>query len=146
MADATTFTFSKVIVELGDGATPEVFSKPCGFSSRSFRRSKSFQETALPDCDDEDAASVVLRDVISKDWSCGGEGVLAEESLEAWDAFYEDDSPKNVRVSLIGQSETIRYVGPALLESLEIGAQKGPRATLNASIQGAGKLVRTPAL
>lgn len=148
MTKASTLTFSKFRVKIGDGATPEVFAAPCGFTSRSFNRSKSLNETNVPDCDDEDAPSWTERDVVSNSWSVGGQGVMAAESVELWDAAYESTESVNVLVEIEYPSPvgTVTYAGRAHVENIEDNGEKGQRVLRNISLQGDGKLTRTPAI
>lgn len=148
MTKPTTIKFGKLIVKLGDGETPEVFSAPCGFTSKAFTRSKTLNEVVVPDCDDPDAPANVERDVASLSWAVTGNGVLAGESLEAWDAFYDSTDPVNVIIEEIFDAPigTITYTGAAHLETWEHTAELGQRVNASVSIQGTGALVRSPAL
>jgi hypothetical protein len=143
MAAATTITFSKVRVLLGDGASPEVFTAPCGFNARAFNRSKNVNEVVVPDCDDEDAPAWVGRDVISLTWNITGEGVLAQESVESWEEFFNSNSSRMVRVEFEfgGSVGLIAYEGAAHLTTYNLGANRGERATINVELQGDGALV-----
>lgn len=143
MAAATTIKFSKFRVLLGDGASPETFTAPCGFNSRSFNRSKTLNEISEPDCDDEDDPAWVGRDVVSLSWNVTGEGVLPEESVQMWEDFFNSSSSRNVRLELIypGSVGTIAYVGKAHLQTYGIGANRGEKVTKNIDLQGDGSLV-----
>lgn len=148
MAVPTTIKFGKMRVYLGDGESPEVFAAPCGFTEKSFTRSKSLNETQIPDCDDPDAPVVVSRDVASIDWAVTGQGVMASEAVVTWDEFYNSASSRNVRIEFVWPAPlgTITYTGLAHLESFEIGATVGNRVTVNISLAADGALTRSPAL
>lgn len=139
MAQAETFSFSGVRVLIGDGADPEVFTAPCGFTERSLTLSKELGETNTPDCTDEDAVSFTERDVVSKSAAIAGQGVLAAAALPTWQGFYDDDTSKNCKVELWRNGAKVgTYSGKFHLETLEIGATKGQRATINVSMQSDG--------
>lgn len=142
MAQATTLKMSKFRVKLGDGESPEGFAAPCGFNARALNMSKNLTEIDIPDCDDEDAASWVGRDVRSQTWSITGEGVLAEESVETWEEFFASTTSRNVQVEMEfpGSVGTITKRGFAHLATLDRGITRGERATLNVEIQGDGEL------
>lgn len=145
MAQATTFTFSKVRVLLGNGASPELFAAPCGFNSRSLRRTKTTNEVDIPDCSDEDAPAWVGREVRSLDWNVTGEGVLAEESVSMWEDFFDSSTSRNVQVIIDGVGITggdITLLGRAHLTSYEIGANRGEKATISIELSGDGELAR----
>ena len=52
MAKANTARFSEFLIEMGDDASPQAFSAPCGALSRGFKRTAAMAETNVPDCDD----------------------------------------------------------------------------------------------
>jgi predicted secreted protein len=141
MATASAITFSKFRVLLGDGASPEVFSSPCGFNSRALNRSKNLTEVDLPDCDNEDAPAWVSREVRSLTWSVTGEGVLAEESVDVWEAFFDSNDSQNVRIEIEFPNSTEILVGAAHLASYNITGTRGERVTVSVDLQGNGALL-----
>ncbi len=93
MAEPKTIKGGKVRVLLGNGASPIVYTAPCGFSQRTITLNKGLEEVSLPDCADPDAVNWLGRDAVSLSMTIAGEGVLAEESVETWlDAFDDVDS------------------------------------------------------
>ena len=55
MAKPQTLTFgTSCIIMVGDGASPENFSAPCGFTERSVEIKAETATTAIPDCNDGD--------------------------------------------------------------------------------------------
>lgn len=141
MAAATTIKFSKFRVLLGDGASPEVFTAPCGFNSRSFNRTKTLNEISEPDCDDEDEPAWTARDVAALSWNVTGEGVLPQESIQLWEDFVNSSSSRGVRIEFIYPNDTIIYEGKAHLASYTVGANRGEKVTKNIDLQGDGALV-----
>lgn len=148
MAQPTTLKFGKFKVEIGDGGAPETFSAPCGFTAKSFSRTKALNEVVIPDCDDPDLPAAVARDVASSSWSVTGEGVLPAASVATWDALFASNTSRNVRITEEWAAPTgnIVYTGAAHLESYEITANLGNRVLVNISLQGDGALTRSPAL
>jgi predicted secreted protein len=144
MAQAQTFRFSGVRVLVGDGADPEIFAAPCGFTERSLSLSKDLGETNTPDCLDEDAASWTERDVTAKSASITGQGVLAADALPTWQAFFDSDVSTKCRVELWRAGAKVgQWEGAFQLETLEIGATRGERATINVTLQSDGALAWT---
>lgn len=142
MAQPTTIKGGKVKVLLGDGATPTVYSSPCGFTQRSITLNKGLEEVMLPDCDDPDTVDWVGRDATSLSMSVSGEGVLAEESVEVWlDAF---DSPESIPAKVVWEfpTKTITWTGFMHVETFEAGAANNRRVTSNVSLQSDGQMVR----
>lgn len=142
MAQAQTFRFSGVRVLLGDGAAPEVFVAPCGFTERSLSLSKELGSTNVPDCTDEDAAPWTERDVTAKSAEISGQGVLDVAALAIWQDFFDSDVSQNARVELWRAGAKVgQYVGKFHLESFELGATVGERATVQVGMQSDGAVV-----
>jgi TP901-1 family phage major tail protein len=119
---------------------PGTFIAPCGFTERSFTLSKETNETTSVDCDDEDKAAFVDRDVVSKSASISGEGVLARESLPRWRAAFERDEPVLARIEIGGTAAQGGgyWQGLFHITSLEVGATRGERATLSVEMPSSG--------
>jgi hypothetical protein len=142
MADATTIKGGKIRVLLGNDATPIVYAAPCGFTQRSITLSKGLEDVVIPDCTDPDKVDWVGRDAVSLSMGVNGEGVLASESVETWlDAF---DSIESVPVKVEWEfpAKTITWTGRMHVETMEVGANNGRRATNNVSMQSDGQMVR----
>lgn len=147
MAQATTVPFSGFKVLLESATTPNTYVAPCGLTERSLSLTKETNDTTVPDCDDEDAAAWVERDVVSKSGSISGEGVMALQSVGRWQAAYDSNSPVNVRVERAGTAQQGGgyYLGAFQLTSFEQGATRGERATVSVELQSSGPIVFTPA-
>jgi hypothetical protein len=143
MAQATTVRGGKVRILLGEGTSPIVYTAPCGFTSRSITFNKGLEEVNIPDCDDPDKIDWIGRDATSLSITVSGEGVLAYESTDTWDeAFLSLDSVP-ARIEIEWPAKTVIWTGNLHIESLEVGATNGQRATLNVSMQSDGEFVRT---
>ncbi|HBS99657.1 MAG TPA: hypothetical protein DEB47_07270 [Citreicella sp.] len=141
MALPTTIKFGKFFVRLSDGAETPTFAAPCGFTSKSFNRTKTFGETNLPDCDDPDAPSWTLRDVQTMSGSITGEGVLAKSAVPIWEAALASSDSIECEVEFEypdGDSDV--YTGAFHLESFETASTKGERVTVSVSMQSDGPI------
>lgn len=143
MAKPTTTKGGKIRVMLGDDASPQVFSAPCGLSQRSITLSKGLNEVQIPDCDNPDEVTWTGRDASSLSIAISGEGVLASESIETWVEAWEDVESVDVRVEVEFPVTTYIWTGKMHVETLEIGANNGERATISVSMQSDGEMVRT---
>jgi hypothetical protein len=135
MAKASTLPFSKFLIEIGDGNTPETFKAPCGLNSRGFDRTAATNDTNVPDCDDPDAPSWLERDVVSLSGSLSGAGVVADEDYDTWETWL--GKSKNVRIKL----GTRIWIGAAILSKLSLSGARGNRVTFTATIDTDGELV-----
>ena len=136
MTQATTLKFSAFLIQIGNGATPEVFASPCGLNSRGFARTAATNDTNVPDCDDPDAASWLERDVVSLSGSLSGAGVVADEDFDTWESWFNGAVSRNIKVTL----GTRVWIGPAILTKLDITGSRGKRIEFSATIDTDGKL------
>ena len=111
MAAPTTARFGKFKILLGDGADPENYTAPCGFTSKSMQLTKNLTEVNLPDCDDPDAVAWVGRDAQSLSAQVSGEGVLNSESVDKWLAAFESVESIGVKVIIEFPAKTITWTG-----------------------------------
>ena len=147
MASATTIKGGMVRVLLGNDANPIVYTSPCGFTQRSITLSKGLEEVNIPDCEDPDKVDWIGRDATSLSMAVSGEGVLASESVDTWVEGFESIDSIPVKVEWEFPAKTIVWTGRMHIESMEVGANNGQRATNNVSLQSDGEMVRvtTPA-
>ena len=139
MAKATTLKYSQFLVLIGDGASPQTFGDPCGLTSRGFNRTAETNDTNTPDCDDPDAPSWLERDVVSLSGEMSGSGVVATESIDTWDEWFESGESRDVRVELA----TRVWEGRAKLTGLNITAERGQRVNIEVTIVSDGPILRT---
>lgn len=140
MAKPTTKKFSQFLIQLGDGASPEVFTAPCGLTSKGFNQSKSMQETAVPDCDDPDAPSYSEKGVDTISSEISGSGVLAMEALDTWKAFFASTDSKNVRIEIVGKGY---WQGLFHLTTFNITSQRGQKINVDITLQNDGEYIWT---
>lgn len=149
MTQPVTFPFSAFQVLVGNGATPEVFSFPCGFTQRSLKINATAGETQVPDCDNEDAPVWTARDITSLSASVAGQGVTTVGAAPIWRGWALAGSKKNIRVGPANQplaKDGGYYAGVAVLTSYEVVAEKGKRATINVTIDSDGLWSWVPAV
>lgn len=143
MAAATSIRGGKVRILLGAGSGPIIYTAPCGFTSRSVTFTKGLEESNVPDCDDPDKIDWIGRDATSLSIGVSGEGVLAYESTETWDDAWLSLDSVPAKIEIEWPLKTVTWTGNLHIESLELGATNGTRATLNVSMQSDGEFVRT---
>lgn len=142
MASPTTIKGGKVRVLLESADSPSTFYAPCGFTSRAVTLTKALNEFQLPDCDDPDAIDWLGRDAVSLSMQVSGEGIAAEESVEAWLDAWESTTSVNVKVEWEFPTKLITWTGTMHVESIESQAPNGQRVTLNVSMQSDGEMTR----
>ena len=140
MAQATTYPFSKFMVKVGDGASPEVFTDPCGLTTKGFTRTANLNDTNVPDCDDPDAPAWLGRDVVSYQGAIAGSGVVAKESFETWEDWWNAGETRNVRIEL-GTPVEFAWIMPAKLQEFAITADRGNKVQMTVAIVSDGAVV-----
>lgn len=141
MAQPTTIRFGKFRVLLGDGASPEVFTAPCGFTQRSFNRSKELSDVVIPDCDDPDAMAHTARDARSLSASISGSGVLAKAAYPVWKAAYESSDSTNCKIEFDWGTEITTVTQRFHVSSLEISADLGDRVQISVQMESDGAYI-----
>ena len=144
MAAPTTLKFGAGTFWIGDGATPEVFTKVCGFTQADMSIDKSSSSTVVPDCDDPDAAAWESKDVQSMSWSMSFSGVAAVAALPILEAATLEGTSVNVRLDLNGAgtgagTPVRRYAGAAIVKH-SLSGQRGERYQVKVDAEGDGAL------
>ena len=148
MAKPVTTKFGDFVVLLGDGATPtENFTRPCGFTDKSFELKAATNSTQVPDCDDPDAPAWEEKAVTVLSASVSGQGVMANESQDDWRAFFFGATSRNVRVQTLAsiQNGGGYYQGAAILTSLKLDASLGDKVKCSVSLENDGPWAWTAA-
>lgn len=100
MAAVKTMVGEKLLIQIGDGATPtEAFAHDCLINAdRGIQMSSDQTDIVVPDCDDPSAPAwkELFKDGLSIQVSGGG--VLHTSSLETFFNWFNSDDAKNVRV------------------------------------------------
>ncbi len=137
MTRATTLKFSQFVWQFGDGASPETFSRPCGVTSRDFTIEPSTSDTAVPDCDDEDAAAWLDRDTVSM--SAGGSiaGAVDDDDFDTMLDWSLAGDSRNCRI-IIGD----RRLDGAFKLALTTNGEKGKRITFSAKLTSDGAITK----
>jgi predicted secreted protein len=146
MAKPTTFKGSKLYISLGNGATPEVFTAPCGITSRGLAMTKDVTDVTVPDCDDPDAPSWVERDVSSFSGEVSGSGILAAEAWTTWRTAFLDTDARNARVGIEAPPAQHGgyFAGSMHLTSLNLTGDIGEKISVTITLQSNGELVWVP--
>ncbi len=101
MAKPKTASWSRLLVQLGDGATPtEVFTAPCALITKGLSFSAETSDSNVPDCDNPDLPSWVERNVRALSAEITGAGRLALSAQSPWRTWFMGGEAKNVRIKL----------------------------------------------
>jgi predicted secreted protein len=144
MAKPVTIPFKDFILKIGDGGSPEVFSKPCGLNSQGINFTKETNEVTVPDCDDPDLAAATERAVVSTSATISGEGILAAEFLPEWWEFYQYNGSRNCTVELVTPAPNGgTWAGKFILSTFNITAALGEKVSVAVEMLSDGVVTLT---
>lgn len=144
MARPTTYVGSTVAIFLEDPASPGTFLRPCGLNNHTATWSKATQEILIPDCDDPELPAWIARGVESLDFSATGSGLLAAEAIDAWWAAFNTTESIPARIYVGKATDTTNgrfWEGMVHITSLEIGGERGGKASASVTLVSDGELV-----
>lgn len=146
MARPTTMKGSQLIVELGDGAEPEVFTAPCALNTKGINFTGTVNEVSVPDCDAPDDPLWVERVINTLSGTVTGSGTLALESYDIWRDWFMSGVERNIRVRLNVPSASGGgyYETRAVLTTFNTTGNQGELATIEIEAQSSGEVVWVP--
>jgi hypothetical protein len=147
MARPKTLKGSKVLIRLGDGASPENFVAPCALTTKGINLAAASNEFNVPDCDDPDAPTFTERVVSALSAGIAGSGTLAMDSLQTWREWFLSGQSKNIEVVF---DESPANGGgyfslAAVLSTLNLGGNNGELATIETQLDSDGEITWTDA-
>lgn len=141
---------TKLVIQLGDGATPtENFTHTCGANSFAVTLSNNLGENTVLDCTDPlGVPASIVRHLESQDTALTISGMVATEAWPTWRAWADNGTEKNTKV-ILDESAADNggyWTLPAYLQQLELGKESSGKVTFTATITGAGQRVWTDAV
>jgi predicted secreted protein len=100
MAKPKTYSWSKFIILLGDGAQTEVFTAVCALVSKGVEFSSDTADVNVPDCTNPDLPSWTERVVRGKSASITGEGVMDFATHTQFYTWFDAGTAKSVQIKL----------------------------------------------
>jgi len=146
MTYPTTIKGQRVVLQLGDGATPtEAFTIVCGITSKGLQRTRKTNDSEVWDCTDPEALPIIERDAGASDWTISGSGQAVATVLDSLEAAYESAVSSNWKLVFLDSSgaATRTYSGAAYITDLSITANNGSKAEISISLSGDGALTQT---
>lgn len=148
MALAKTIKFGEQLLLWGDGATPEVFTPLCGFTSLELTVNIETNSTNVPDCDDPDLPAWLVSSEVSKQMQLGGSGVIDVDALEEFNAWIIDGGEKNFRwltSSTANPGANGYWAAPGILSAYGQTGERGQLWNQSATILLNGRPLRVDA-
>lgn len=141
MAPVKSINGQKLLVQIGDGASPEVFAADCLINTeRGIQFSADTSESIVPDCDDPDAPAwkETTKDGLSA--TINGSGTLHTTSIETWFDFFRGGETKNIRfkVDASGANGGGYWQGAFHLNAFEITGTRNEKSTCSVTLVSSG--------
>jgi hypothetical protein len=141
VAIAKTLKFANQVMLIGDGASPEVYEAPCGFTTLTLTVNIATNDTNVPDCDDPSLPSWLISDEVSKQMVLSGDGVLDTDAFQMWREWLLAGGEKNVRwfTSGTGANGGGYFQAPGIMSTYSENGQRGQRWNLSSAVTLNGK-------
>lgn len=139
MAKPTVLPGTKLLLLVGDGASPEIFAEPCGLTTKSFDLGASTNTTVLPDCTNPEAAAWEATDINALSASGSGTGVMAVESFKTWNDWFLSTEGKNMQIKL-DHADLGHYLGFFKLTGFKLAGTRGNKVTVDLSFKNDGEV------
>jgi predicted secreted protein len=140
----TVIAGTKLLILVGDGASPEVFAQPCGLTNNTLSFTSATGSTVIPFCDDPEAAAWESKEVTSLSAQVTGSGVMAVESFTTWSNWFSSGEAKNAQVKL-DDPGLGHYEGPWVLSSFKLTGQRGQKVTVDITLDNSDIITWVPA-
>lgn len=139
----------QLLIKIGNGADPEIFTADCLINTDrgiQFTSDSTTEPTYYCDIPDVPAWTEVQKDSLSA--TVTGAGKLHTTSIAFWDAWYNSDDAKNIRVELNGVSAANGggyWEGAFKLTQWEITGPEKEKSEASITLQNHGPVVWVPA-
>lgn len=126
----STVSGESILVQIGDGADPEVFAHDCLINgARSLNMTANVTEQTVPNCTDPSKPDKTVRRVDSTDSTISGDGKLHSSSTLTW--LNRIGTVLNIRVR---QAGVWRVAGEYILTEFNITGQAREYATASVTL------------
>lgn len=140
---------AKLLIQIGNGATPEVFAHDCLINSaRGIQFSNSMNESINPNCDAPEDPGWIDREKDGLTATVTGAGKLHTNSVETWFNWWKSPDTKNIRVKIdvTGANGGGYWSGAFHLSDFEItGPDRKEKVEVSVTLQSDGELTWTDA-
>lgn len=127
-----------LVLKVGDGASPEVFTAKCSITAeRGISFTSTLSDTPIPDCADPEALAVIARDKTDYSASVTGAGILdLGEELEFFN-WLKSPASKNCKVIVAGTGGTT-FTGAFHLAEFSLTGNRGGKIECSISLSSDG--------
>lgn len=141
MADVGIIEGEKLLIQIGNGATTEVFTHPCLINTtRGVTFVTNMTETEVPDCDAPSQPAKIVRKARSLDFTITGAGIVDKTSVLAYIQWLNTAAAKNVKIRQdeTGANGGWTGTGKVLLKDFAITGERGDYQEVTLTLVPAG--------
>ena len=143
MATQPNFSGRRLLIRVGDGASPEVFSIFCTFNGdRAIQFDAATTDEMDIDCDNPTAVGWVISQVDSLSATISGAGRVKAVDVPEFFAWFSSGEARNVEVEIDAPSGGT-FEGAALLTSWNVNGGETGSATADLSMRFTGPVTYT---
>lgn len=127
-----------LLIQIGDGETPEVFSNLCGLTTRSFNMSANEVDTTITDCENPENTPQKTAEPGIKNRTFSGSGKFVKSASNTAFMTHVNDATKfNAKVIVPGLGT---YTGPWFVSEFEFSGEMEGNMEFTATFVAAGVL------
>lgn len=133
----------KLLIKVGDGASPEVFSTPCSINAeRGITFTAGSNDADIPDCSNPDAIAWVVREKTNLSASITGSGVLDTSDVQDFYDWLKSEDPKNIKVIVDVPSSDggVIFTGAFHLTEFSITGNRAEKMQASISLSSSGEI------
>lgn len=147
MALVKTTRWSKLVLKVGNGATPEVFTPLCSINAaRGITFNANTTEDSVPDCDDLEKVQWLIREKVSLSVDISGAGKIHKTDVKQMVDWHASPEPTNCIVVLddADADNVIQFKGAYHLNTFSMSGDPGsPSVTSDIALQSTGEVTGT---
>lgn len=145
MATQPNFSGRRLIIRVGNGASPEVFSIFCTFNGdRAIQFDAATTDEMDIDCDDPTAVGWMVSQVDSLSATISGAGRVKAQDVPEFFDWFSSGEPRNLEVEIDAPNGGT-FEGSALLTSWNVNGGETGSATADLSMRFTGPVTYTAA-
>lgn len=130
-----------LLIQIGDGASPEIFSSLCGITTRSFNMSANEVDTTIPDCNNPGNTPQKTAEPGIKSRTFSGSGKFVKGAISTAFMEHVNDATKfNAKVIVPGLGT---YTGAWFVSEFEFSGEMEGNMDFSATFVAGGQLAFT---
>lgn len=135
----------KLLVKIGDGASPETFDAICSITAKAINFDGQENTFDIPNCEDPEAISWLVAEIQNKRVTIEGSGTLNTPDFDDLHSWWDAGESRNAQVVIdVPSVDGGRILeGAWKLPKLSITGNRGEKMSINVSIASDGAITKT---